>query len=156
MFCARSEHSIRLTRRARDEVIEHDAGVSIVTRESHWFKSARASSGVHACDQTLRACLFVSTRAVDLSGQKQPWNTLGFSARINLMRPHHVVLNGVTVLLNFRMLKPAHAAHERQLHISGKRCRHAVEIDLIREERLWLEKHMMRVTIRKAHNFVFD
>ena len=156
MLGARSKHAVGLARRAGDEVVEHHTGVGGVASETNALKAARASGRVEAGEKSLRSRLLVATGAVDLTCEKKPWNALGFGGRIDLMRPDHVVLDGVTELLNLSVLKAAQTAHERKLHIGRKRCGDAVEIDLVGEERLGLEEHMVRVAGSEANDLVFD
>jgi len=72
------------------------------------------------------------------------------------VRPDHVVLDGVSELLDDGVLEPAQPAHEGQLHIGGERGRDAVQVDLVGKERLGLEEHVVRVAVGEAHDLVLD
>ena len=104
---ARREHAVGLARRARDEVVEHHARVRLAAREPHGIEPARAASGVQAREQSLRARLLVAARAVDLPGEEEPRDALGFRRRVDLVRPDHVVLDGVSELLDLGALEAA-------------------------------------------------
>jgi hypothetical protein len=113
------EHAVGLAVLARDEVIDQHADVGLVAPQHEGRLAAHPTRGVHPGDQTLRSGLFISRRAADLAGEKEPGHRLQLERGLELMRQHEVVLDGVAGADHLGALETAHGAHELELNSSG-------------------------------------
>ena len=100
--------------------------------------------------------LLVAGRAVDLAGQEQPADRLGFEARGQLARIDIVVLDGIAGPDDARGLEAWDGLEERMLHVLGQRGRDAVRIDGVVVETLRLEKDLVAAALLEADDLVFD
>src|SRR5437763_308069 len=68
------EHAVRLADTFGDEIIRENADVPFRSADHDSSISAGAPSSVQTSEYSLRRGLFVSCRAVDLSGEEETWN----------------------------------------------------------------------------------
>src|SRR4051794_31316692 len=95
IFGARREHTIRLADAARDEIIDHDADVSLRAIEHDRVGISGKRRGVETCKKSLCRSLFVAGGAVYLSSQKQSVQAFCFQRRLELARIDEIIFDGV-------------------------------------------------------------
>ena len=80
IFGSRREHAIGLGHAARHEIIDHDADVGVGAGERYGVPAAGPAGRIQARHETLSGRFLVARRSVDLPGQEQPGEALGFEA----------------------------------------------------------------------------
>ena len=119
-------------------------------------RDPRTARGVDTRDQSLRRGLFVARRAVDLAGEKQAGDPLGFERAIELGRLDEIVFHRIGVPQDRRVLEPRQRMHDRVLHVARQAHRQAVDVDLVDVQAFRLEKDLMPLPVGKAHDLVFE
>src|SRR5690606_15350105 len=117
---------------------------------------ARRACGVEAGNQTLRAGFLVAGGAVDLAGEEQSGNGLGFQRGMQAARIEIVVLDGVAGATDVRVLEAGNAANQVNLHIERQRGRDAVRIELADAQTFGFQEDLMRGLVGKTHHLVLD
>ena len=116
----------------------------------------RAVRGVDARDQSLRRRFLVARRAVDLAGEKQSADTLGFEPARQLRRLDEVVFDGVAGTKQHRVLEPGQRVHQLGLHVARQAHRKAVDVDLARVDPFGLEENLVPLLVRETDDLVFE
>ena len=153
---ARGEHAVRLTHPLEDQVVDHHANVAFGAIEDDGRECASGRRGVCTCGDTLRRSLFITRRAVNLTGKEQ-------SAKILMLKrcrePAWVavaILDRIAGFDDLGALKALDRAQERQLRLPRERRRNAVGIDDSVVETLGFEEDLMPVAIAETNNLVLD
>ena len=105
MLGARSEHSIRLIDTLRNEVVDQHTDVGLVTSQNERLLASEFEVGVDTRHQTLRGSLLVTRCAVDLTGEVEVVDQLGFERVVELRGREIVVLDGVTRAVDMHVLQ---------------------------------------------------
>ncbi len=153
---ARREHPIGLGHAARDEIVDEHAEIRLVAPRRPAFLAARVTRRVDAGEQPLRRGFLVSRRAVDLPGEEEAADRLGFERRLERARIEIIVFDGIAGTQDVRMLAARDRMHERELDVERQRRRDPVRIDLVRRETLGLEEDLVARALREAHDLVLD
>src|SRR5690349_4162650 len=154
IFGAGREHAVRLGDPAGDEIVDHDAQIAVGTIEHEWQGAAGDERRVKAGHQPLRGGFLITCRTVDLSGQKQSWQSLGLEARIEFTRIDVIVFDGIAWADHPHALKPGNRSKDRKLHLFGQRSRNAIGVDRAVVETFRLEKNLMPLAIAEPNDFV--
>ena len=99
VFGPRGEHPIGFGGTARDQIVNHHAGVGIRPAEGEDVSRARRPQcRVDAGNKPLRGRLFIACRAIDLASQKQPRHRL--QPQCPGQRPwiDEVIFDGIAIL----------------------------------------------------------
>ena len=112
--------------------------------------------GVEAGDQALRGGFLVAGGAVDLAGEVQAGDRLGFQPRVEPARIEIVVFDRVAGAGDVGVLEPGNRMHQRQLHVVRQRGGDAVRIDLERVQSFGLDEDLVRRLLGEAHHLVLD
>jgi hypothetical protein len=90
------EHAVGLAAHAfRHQIVDQHADVALVAPENDRRFASDGAGRVDAGHQALSGRLFVAGRAVDLSGEKESGDPLGFQGRPQLERIDEIVLDGI-------------------------------------------------------------
>src|SRR5689334_8873758 len=96
MFRPRSEHPIRFVYSLRDQVVDQDADIRLLSVDSKRRSISCCQSGIDAGNQSLASRLFVSGGAVNLTREKQAFDTRCLEQRSQLLRVNKIIFDGVT------------------------------------------------------------
>ena len=107
-------------------------------------------------EDALRGGFLVARRAVDLPGEEEAADRLGFERRLERARIEIVVLDRVAGPQDVRVLAALDRAHERELHVERQRRRDAVRVDLVRREAFGFEEDLVARPLGEAHDLVLD
>ena len=102
---------------------------------------------IDAGDETLRRRLFVSRRAVDLSGQEESRARGGSRASPQLGRLDEVVLDRVPGPQDHRVFEPGKCVDQLGLDLRREAHREAVDVDLVGVDPFRLEKDLVPLPI---------
>ena len=120
------EHAVGLSSdTSRHQIVDEHARVGLIASEDHRLSAASRDTG----DQTLCGGLFISARPVDLAREEQPWDALVLKTVVEVARVREVILHGVAMLKNLRLLEPSNGPNHGQLHIRRQAGRQSVHID---------------------------
>ena len=155
-FRSGREHAVGLGDATRDQIVDHHPKIGLAAVKLDSVKLPGLPCGIASRDKPLGGSLFVACRAVDLPGQKQPLNGFHLQRRMQRARIDIVILDGVTWPQDNCLLQPRDALDQGFLHAFRQRGRNAVRIDRIIVEPLWLQKHLMSITIAKLDNLVLN
>ena len=117
---------------------------------------ARLARRIDAGEQALRRRFLVTGRAIDLPGEEQAVDDLGFKARLQIARIEVVVLDGIARPRDVRALEALDRMHQRFLDVVRQRGRNAVRVDLVRVQTFRLDEHLMRGLLGEAVDLVLD
>ena len=123
IFRPRCEHAIGFGHPAGHEIVDHDAEIAFGPIEDDGPASARHGSGIEPGHQTLCGGLFVAGGAVDLPGQEQTIEALGFEVRLELARVHVIVFDGVAGPNDANLFQARNGGHKGKLDVLGQRGR---------------------------------
>ncbi|MNF34622.1 hypothetical protein D3C84_154680 [compost metagenome] len=156
VFGARGEHAVRLLGAQGDQVVDQHADIRLVAARAPAVLALGAQRGVAAGQQTLRTGLFVTGGAVDLPGEEQAGDHLGFQAVFQVARIEVVVLDGVAGADDMGVFHATDGAHQLQLHVERQGGGNAVGIQLVGGQTFRLDKHLVAVLVGEAVDLVFD
>ena len=155
-FGPRREHSVGFVGPLGDQVVDQDADIGVCAAEHERVAAAHGAGGVDAGQQSLAGGLLVPRRAVNLAGQVQARNSLGFQAGAQLGGIHRVVLDRVAGPNHLCPLQARHRCHHLFLDIDRHAGGHSVDVDLVRIEALRLQEYLMPPPIRELDDLVLD
>src|SRR6185312_11804080 len=156
VFGARGEHAVGLDRAVAGEVVDQHTEVGLVAARVPRRLALGGKRGVQAGDQPLRAGFLVAGGAVDLAGEVQARDRLGFQPRLQAARVEVVVLDGVAGTGDVRLFEALDRPHQRQLHVEWQRGGDAVRVDLERVQAFRLDEDLVRGLLGEAHHLVLD
>ena len=78
VFGTAGEHAVRLVGALGDEIVDEDADVALVASDDQRRLLADLVHGVDTGKQALRRGFFVAGRAIDLAGEEEVFDLLGF------------------------------------------------------------------------------
>ena len=155
-FGATGEHAVWLDHALADQVVNQHAQVGLVATRRPRRLAAHLQRGVQASVQTLGGRFFVAGRAIDLAGEKQPVNLLGFKAALELARVEIVVLDGVARAQDVRVFQTLHGAHQVVLDVKRQAGGDAVRVVLVGGQSLGFQKYLVAGFVGKAVDLVFN
>src|SRR5262249_46081464 len=140
----------------RDQIVDENTDIRLSTiqlnpRPTHG-NQARINSG----NQTLASRLFITCCSVYLTCEIKSLGLYCLEKWREFLRVDKVVFNGIARPNNLSCVKARNQAHKLLLQLSGKRCREAVEIDLVSVVALRFNEKLMTSLVRKLDDFVFD
>ena len=139
-----------------DQVIHQHAQIGLVATRAPAVQPAHLACGVEAGQQALRGGFFIAGGAVDLAGEEQAVDQLGFQRGLQPARVEEVVLDRVAGAGDVRVLEAADAAHHLQLHVERQRGGDAVGVDLDDAQAFGFDEDLVAGLFRKAHHLVLD
>ena len=156
VFGPAREHPVGLFGPLGDQVVDQHADVGFVAPEDEGLFPFDRQGGVDTRHQSLGRRLLVAGGTVDLAGEVEVFDLFGLQCVLQFGRIDVVVLDGVAVTDDFRVLHPLHRADHRQLHVGGQGGAHAVDVVLRRLQRLGLDEDMVALLVSEAVDLVFD
>ena len=111
---------------------------------------------VDAGHQALAGGFFVARGAVDLAGEEQAGDFLGFERALEFRGIDGVVFDGVAGAQHLGVLEAGDRVQNCKLHFDRQRCAHAVDVDLVRVQAFGLEEELVRRLVGKLDDLVFD
>ena len=102
IFRPGGEHTVRLARSLRDEIVDHDADVGLVAPRFPRGSAARGKGGVYSRQDPLPCGLLIARSAIELAGKKKSPHRLGFQRWPQLGRWTVVVLHRIAGSQKFR------------------------------------------------------
>jgi hypothetical protein len=112
--------------------------------------------GVESGEQALGGGFLVAGGAVDLAGEEQAADGLGFQRGIEAARVEVVVLDGVAGPQDVGVLQAGDGVHEVQLHVEGQAGGDAVRVDLVRVRPSGSRKIWWLCLVGEAVDLVLD
>ena len=111
---------------------------------------------IDARHQSLGRRLLIAGAAVELSGAEQPGEIPEAEASVHLLRVAAVIFDGIGRADDVDMLQPGDGMQKLQLHVERQRGGKPLQIHLISLRAAGLDKDLMPLLIRKAHDLIFD
>src|SRR5688572_12875693 len=147
MLGPRREHAIRLEAALRREIVHKDPNVSLVAFEYERRQSFRTTRRVYPSDESLGGGFFVARRTVDLPGEEQSANPVGFQCATQLGWLDEVVLDRITRSNHFGPLQTRQRVHEVALDLRGEAHREPVDVNFVHIESLWLQEDLVTLSV---------
>ena len=122
VFSPTRHHPIRLKCLLGTEIVYENSDISIRTIENQRFLSFYLHGRIDTRIKSLCRRLFITGASVKLSAGKKSVYFLEFKRRLQLNRVDAVILYGVSVPDNFRMLQTGNCTIHRVLHIFRHRA----------------------------------
>src|SRR4029079_1773027 len=156
IFRAAGKHRVGFRYPSRYQVVDQDAEVCLVTARAPNLLILHVPAGVQPGEQTLRGCLLVAGRTVDLPGKVKAVNALRLERWLEVPWIEEVVLDRVSRSQDMRTLETADRANQLQLHIKRQARRYAVRVDLVSRQALGLEEDLVAFLAGEPMDLVFD
>ena len=150
------KHPVRFETAFRDQVVDQDADVGFVPSDFEGRPAERTARGVDPRDKALRRGLFVPRCPVDLPGQEEAADPLGFEPPGELGRLDEVVLDGIAGPEHHRLFEARQGVHEIELHIPRQAHREAVDVDLARIDAFRLEEDLVPLLLGEPDDLVLE
>ena len=119
---AAGKHAIGLGRAHGDQVIHQYTQVGLVPARIPLILFLRTQSRVDPGQQALGPSFFIAGGAVDLAGEIQALDKLGFQGMPQVLRIQVIVFDGVTRTGDMSILKAGNGTHRCQLNIERQAC----------------------------------
>ena len=155
-FGTRGEHPIGLADPAPDQIVDHHADIAVSAIEHMRRHSGSESSRIETGHQSLRGCLFVARRAVDLSGKIKPRHRPNLQRSVELARVDMIILDRVARPDHLDAFETGDRRQQRALSILRQGRRNAVRIDGWVLESLGFEEDLVTLAIAEADDLVLD
>ena len=150
------EHPVRFVGPFGDEIVDEHADVRLRTAEDERPAAQHALRGVDARDDPLRRRFLVAARPVDLAGEIQVFDALGFQRRLQLRRRAIVVFDRVPRPDDLRAFQARHRLHEGKLHVERQTRRNPVHVILARVPALRFEEELVARLVGEFDHLVLD
>ena len=150
------EHAIGLAGPHGDQVIDQYADVGFIATRTPGLLAGSTAGGIHAGEQTLGCGFFVTGGAVDLAGEEQTVNHLGFQRVLQILGIEIVVFDGITGAQYVGVLHAFDRLHHLQLDVERQRGGYAVGVQLMGGQTLGLDKDLVLVLVSETVNLVLD
>ena len=72
MFGPRRKHAIRFVDSPRHQIVDHHPDVGLVAAQHEWLSPLQLTRRIDPRQDALSRGLFITTGAIDLTGQKEP------------------------------------------------------------------------------------
>src|SRR5690606_3282526 len=95
VFGAGGEHAVGLTGTHGDQVVDQHPDVGLVAARAPAVQTLRAAGSVQPGEQPLGGSFLVTGGAVDLAGEEQPADHLGFQRVLQVLGIEIVIFDGV-------------------------------------------------------------
>ena len=157
-FRARREHPIRFVRALCNQIVDKDADVGFVAGENNRRNVLQEPCRVDPRDESLRRRLFVSRRAVHLSGEEKSVQPFRFQRRVEIPGVVEIVLDRIGIGSEDGVFEPRNRMHHADLHLARQAAGKPVGIGQIQGGvcGLRLNENMMAVLIGKFHHLVLE
>ena len=155
-FRAAGEHAVWFVRSLGNQVVNHDAYISLVPPENQRGFSKDFQGGVRSRDQALGGGFFITGSPVDLSGKIQVLYELGFQSGVKLGGWAEVVFHRIPRAYQLGIFQTGNSADKFALSGVGQGSGHAVEVEFFRAASLRFQKNLMARFFCKPHDFVFN
>ena len=152
----RREQPVRLEATLGDQVVDHHAQIGQISANHHGFSTQRLSSGVEPGNQPLPCRLFISRRAVDLTGQEQSLDAPGLECGAKLRGLHEVVLHRIAWTNHPGGRQSRQARNNLGLHLRRKAHRQAIHVDLVDIHAFRFQMEEVPLPVGKTHHLVFE
>ena len=117
----RSKHPVRLGNPAADQIIDHHPQIGFGARHHEIRKSLRRFlRRIDPRNQPLGPRFFITGRAIDLPGEKQPGDLLGLKRWMQLPWIDIIIFNGIAGTANDSIFKPRNGRQKSPLHLFRK------------------------------------
>ena len=156
VFGAAGEHPVRLQGAVGNQVVDQHAQVGLVAARRPRGFVLHQTRGVDPGQQTLRRSFLVAGGAIDLAGEKQSGNRLGFQRGLEPARVEEVVFDGVAGAGDVCVFEADDAAYQGQLHVERQRGADAVRVDLRHVQAFRLDEDLVAGLLGEAHHLVLD
>ena len=156
VFGATGEHAVGLGGSLGNEVIDQHAEVRLAARRHPGLQVAGGARRIQARQQSLCGGFFVAGGAVDLAGEIEPAEALGFERGTQVARIEIVVLDRIAGPREVRLFEAGNAAHELLLDVERQAGRDAVRIDLVGVQAFRFDEDLVRSALGKTLHLVFD
>jgi hypothetical protein len=156
MLGARGEHPVRLEAPLRDQVVDHDADVGFVAAENERRAAPGTLCGVDPGDDSLPRRLFVTGRAVNLTGEKQPRDAVRLERRFQFRWLDEVIFDRVAGPQHFSLFQSGQRLHQLLLERGGKTHRETIDVDFFHVEAFGFQEQLVALVMWKSHHFVFE
>ena len=107
-------------------------------------------------DQALSPGLFITGRAIDLSGKKEIADGFCLQVMIELCRIEEIIFDGVTRAINLHITKSGNRLQCPQLNLQGQRAGETVQVIFLGGFSLWLQEELVLITLRKGDDLRLD
>src|SRR6476659_8193307 len=156
MLRAGREHAVGLQAAAGCQIVDERADIATATIELDRCPTECGPRCVQASHQPLRRRLFVTGGSVDLSGEKETGDALRLQSPRELSWLDEVVLDGIPWPQKPRLLEAGKRVDQLGLDRRRKTHRKSIQVDFIDVHALGLEKQVMPLPIREAHDLIFQ
>ena len=153
---ATGEHPVRLIDSSGDEVVDQDADVPLRAIDMEWRLALGEQGGVDPGDEPLRGGFLISGRTVDLAGEIEAGDGLGFQGVVELRRRGEVVFDGVAVPHDLGVLEAGDQWDDGVLDVSGEAGGDPVAVIFERGAPLGLEEDLVRSSVGEPDDLVLD
>ena len=156
IFGAGSHHAVRLIGAFGYQIVNQRTDIPVGPAENHRLPTQQFQRRIHTGHKALHGGLFISGRAVKLTGAVQTGDFFRFQGGIQLRGVHAVVLNGIGAAGHFRVGQTGNGVHHFHLHVFRQRGRKSLNIQLPGIQTHGLHKQLMPGLIREGHDFRLD
>ena len=111
---------------------------------------------IHARQQTLGGCLFVTRGAIDLACEEQTFNGFGFKRGFQRTRVEIIVFDRIPWPHDVRILQTFDGVKQFQLNIEWQRRRNTIRVILIGAQALGFQENLVRLLVRETMDFILD
>src|SRR5699024_2986050 len=115
VFGARGKHAVRLLGAQGNQIINQHTQVGFITTWPPDLPFLRASRSIETGQQPLGGSLLVTGSALDLSGEKQVVDKLGFQRVFQITWIEEIVLDSVTRTRDMGVFQPLDGTYHLQL-----------------------------------------
>ena len=156
MLGAGGEHPVGVFDAFCDEVVHHDTDEGAVAGEDEGGLLFGLEGGIDAGEDALTGGFFVAGGAVDLSGEVEAGEELGFEGGAELGGVCHVVFDGVTGAEHVHIFEAGDGFEGGELDFGGHGGAEALDVDGFAVPLFDFEEDGVAVFIGEANDFVFD
>ncbi len=154
-FCPAGEHAVRFIGSLGNEVIYHDADVSLITAQHQRRFAQGFQGGVRSRHQTLRRGFFIAGCAVDLTCKIQVFHQFCFQCGMQLRRRTEVIFHRISRTDQLRVFQTGNGMNEIALSRVGQGSGNSVKVEFLRTAAFRFQEYLMVRFFRKAHDFIF-
>ena len=120
VFGAAGKHAVGLRHAASRQIVDHHAEIGLIAAGRPGAFAARVERGIETGEKPLCGGLFVTRRAVDLTGKEEAGHGLRLHAGLEAARIVEVVFNRIARTQQMRVLKAGHVVDDVELDVEGQ------------------------------------